>query len=70
MRNHVCGCYIYSSETRRRTYLPQVNLEAHTTILSTASRTVLTQNFVKGSKDALDEIRYFHSYALKAIELP
>lgn len=68
MWDHFCGCYIYNSETRRRTYLPQVNLDAHTTILSTASRTVLTQTFVNGSKDSLDEIRYFFHYALKAIE--
>ncbi|EUC48580.1 hypothetical protein COCMIDRAFT_23746 [Bipolaris oryzae ATCC 44560] len=58
MQNHLCGCYIYNSETARRSYLPQVNLDAHTTILSTASRTVLTQTFVNGSQDTLDEIRY------------
>ncbi|KAJ5042004.1 von Willebrand factor type A domain-containing protein [Bipolaris maydis] len=58
MRDHICGCYIYNSEARRRTYLPQVHLDAHTTILSTASRTVLTQTFLNGSEDALDEIRY------------
>jgi hypothetical protein len=54
---HVCGCY-FNSEARRRTYLPQVNLDAHTTILSTASRTVLKQTFVNTSSKPLDEIRY------------
>ncbi|KAF2679405.1 VIT-domain-containing protein [Lentithecium fluviatile CBS 122367] len=54
---HVCGCYVYNPEGRERTYLPQVKLDAHTTILSTASRTVLKQTFVN-SKDKLDEIRY------------
>ncbi|CAI9626502.1 unnamed protein product [Alternaria burnsii] len=55
---HVCGCYVYHSETSERTYLPQVKLDAHTTILSTAARTVLTQTFVNHSRDALNEVRY------------
>ncbi|KAF2642943.1 hypothetical protein P280DRAFT_515387 [Massarina eburnea CBS 473.64] len=59
---HVCGCYFIDPDQRRssqRIYLPQVKLDAHTTILSTASRTVLKQTFVNTSKEkALDEIRY------------
>ncbi|OWY42953.1 von willebrand-like protein [Alternaria alternata] len=55
---HVCGCYVYHSEISERTYLPQVKLDAHTTILSTAARTVLTQTFVNRSREALNEIRY------------
>ncbi|KAB2109656.1 hypothetical protein AG0111_0g1924 [Alternaria gaisen] len=55
---HVCGCYVYHSETSERTYLPQVKLDAHTTILSTAARTVLTQTFLNRSREALNEIRY------------
>ncbi|CAN9154611.1 unnamed protein product [Alternaria alternata] len=35
-----------------------VKLDAHTTILSTAARTVLTQTFVNRSREALNEIRY------------
>jgi hypothetical protein len=54
---HVCGCY-FVLEPCRRTYLPQVKLDAHTTILSTASRTVLKQTFVNNSSQSLDEIRY------------
>jgi hypothetical protein len=54
---HVCGCYVFHLETNKRTYLPQVKLDAHTTILSTASRTVLKQTFAN-SAGALNEIRY------------
>jgi hypothetical protein len=54
---HVCGCYSVL-QGRRRTYLPQVKLDAHTTILSTASRTVLKQTFVNSSSQFLEEIRY------------
>ena len=54
--HHMCGCY-YLSASHERTYLPQVKLDAHTTILSTASRTVLKQSYVNASKLKLDEIR-------------
>ncbi|KAF2656674.1 hypothetical protein K491DRAFT_361542 [Lophiostoma macrostomum CBS 122681] len=57
----ICGCY-YTQEVNNRlerTYLPQVKLDAHITIFSTASRTVLKQTFVNRSKDKpLGEIRY------------
>jgi hypothetical protein len=57
--SHVCGCYTFNTVTCERTYLPQVQLDAHTTILSTASRTVLNQTFINNLKDrSLDEIRY------------
>jgi len=55
---HVCGCYISHPGTRERTYLPQIKVDAHTTIISTAARTTLTQTFVNRSKESLDEIRY------------
>ncbi|KAI4643011.1 hypothetical protein J4E93_007080 [Alternaria ventricosa] len=55
---HVCGCYISHPGTRERTYLPQIKVDAHTTIISTAARTTLTQTFVNRSKEPLDEIRY------------
>ncbi|KAI2478421.1 VIT multi-domain protein [Pyrenophora tritici-repentis] len=54
----VCGCYIYDARACQRTYLPQVKLESHTTILSTASRTVMRQKFVNQSDHTLKEIRY------------
>jgi hypothetical protein len=63
-RNHVCGCYIFHPQTQERTYLPQVKLDAHTTIISTAARTTLTQTFVNRSKEPLDEIRYVSSEML------
>ncbi|KAI4620240.1 hypothetical protein J4E80_004766 [Alternaria sp. BMP 0032] len=55
---HVCGCYISHPGTRERTYLPQIKVDAHTTIISTAARTTLTQTFVNRSQESLDEIRY------------
>ncbi|KAF1952705.1 hypothetical protein CC80DRAFT_495211 [Byssothecium circinans] len=60
-RYHICGCYFIDPDRpqSQRIYLPQVKLDAHTTILSTASRTVLNQTFFNPSKEkALDEIRY------------
>ncbi|KAF2271159.1 VIT-domain-containing protein [Lojkania enalia] len=58
---YICGCYYTTpvNHNLKRTYLPQVKLDAHTIIFSTASETVLKQTFVNTSKDkALDEIRY------------
>jgi len=55
---HVCGCYISHPGTRERTYLPQIKVDAHTTIISTAARTTLTQTFVNRSKESLNEICY------------
>jgi len=59
-----CGCYyvVLGDEDRQkyvqpRNYLPQVSLAAHTTILSTASRTVLSQTFLNTSDDT-QECRY------------
>ncbi|KAF1828547.1 von Willebrand domain-containing protein [Decorospora gaudefroyi] len=56
--HHVCGCYVFNPNVRKRTYLPQVKLDIHTTILSKASRTVLRQTFVNGLSEPLQEIRY------------
>ncbi|KAF5660166.1 hypothetical protein FHETE_9140 [Fusarium heterosporum] len=50
-----CGCYIFVNNTPK--YLPQVEAKAHTTILSTTSRTNLTQTFVN-PENAIDELRY------------
>lgn len=52
-----CGCYVYVDYNRR--YLPQLKVNAHTTILDTTSRTTLTQTFVNPYQDKdLDEISY------------
>lgn len=56
MPYHVCGCYFFHPTQRTRQYLPQVKLEAHTTVLSTASRTVLKQNFINPSEEEIEEI--------------
>ena len=42
----------------QRQYLPQVQLESHTTILSTTSRTTLKQIFVNSQDKKLDEVQY------------
>ncbi|KAH7136703.1 von Willebrand factor type A domain-containing protein [Dactylonectria estremocensis] len=52
-----CGCFVIVESVRK--YLPQVKVNAHTTILDTTSRTTLTQTFVNPNKDnALDQIKY------------
>ena len=47
----MCGCYYVPSAEAYHTkkYLPQIDLKAHATVLSTASRTVLSQTFVNPS---------------------
>jgi len=60
-RNHVCGFYYNTPVYGRleKTYLPQVELQAHATILATTSRTVLTQTFVNPSATkGIREVRY------------
>jgi hypothetical protein len=60
-RDHVCGLYysIPNAGQLEKLYLPQVNLQAHTNILSTTSRTVLTQTFANPSDTkGIKEVRY------------
>ena len=47
----ICGCYFVPSNEayKTRKYFPQVDLKAHTTVISIASRTVLLQTFVNPS---------------------
>ncbi|KAH3943208.1 hypothetical protein HBH70_118000 [Parastagonospora nodorum] len=58
---HICGFY-YNSRSNgylQKNYLPQVELQAHTTILATTSRTLLTQKFVNPSSErGIREVRY------------
>jgi hypothetical protein len=60
-RNYPCGLY-YSIPTQGRwekLYLPQVELKAHATILSTTSRTVLTQTFLNpSSTKGIKQVKY------------
>lgn len=53
-----CGCLWYDLDNQQPQYLPQVSLEAHATILSSAARTTLTQTFVNSSDRAIEEISY------------
>ncbi|KAF2475527.1 von Willebrand domain-containing protein [Lindgomyces ingoldianus] len=60
---YVCGLYYTLPNSYRteleRFYLPQVSLQAHSTILSTTSRTILTQAFVNPSDTkGIKEVRY------------
>lgn len=58
----ICGCFYITSPPHsypQKKYIPQVDLSSHTTILSTTSRTVLTQSFQNPSKiDNLDQVQY------------
>ncbi|KEQ69351.1 hypothetical protein M436DRAFT_56301 [Aureobasidium namibiae CBS 147.97] len=55
--NHVCGCYHISS-FNRRTYLPQVHLDSHTTITPLYSSTKLSQTFQNPTEIQLPQTRY------------
>jgi hypothetical protein len=61
-QGHICGLYYnvpFNGWRLDRNYLPQVELRAHATILSTTSRTVLTQTFANPStKTGIKECRY------------
>ena len=60
-RNYVCGLYynIPFQGRLEKLYLPQVELQAHATILSTTSRTVLTQTFINpSSTKGIKEVKY------------
>lgn len=52
-----CGCLWYD-ENSWLNYLPQVYLKAHATILSSVSRTTLTQTFINPSNEVVKEISY------------
>jgi Vault protein inter-alpha-trypsin domain/von Willebrand factor type A domain len=58
----VCGCFYVTSPPNsypQKKYIPQIDLSSQTTILSTTSRTVLTQTFQNPSKfDNLDQVQY------------
>ncbi|KAJ5703316.1 hypothetical protein N7493_011705 [Penicillium malachiteum] len=51
-----CGCCVFVDNIRR--YLPQVSLQAHATILSSAARTTLTQTYVNSFGFILEEASY------------
>ncbi|KAM0265332.1 hypothetical protein ACHAQJ_000172 [Trichoderma viride] len=51
-----CGVYIIDSGIPK--FLPLVSLDAHTVIVSSTSRTVLTQNFANSESSLLKNVRY------------
>lgn len=53
-----CGCLWYEKNASVPTYLPQVSLKAHATILSSTARTTLTQTFLNPSENSIKEISY------------
>ncbi|KAL8954592.1 MAG: hypothetical protein Q9183_007029, partial [Haloplaca sp. 2 TL-2023] len=54
---YLCGCS-YTTADRVEFHLPQVQLKAHTTILSDTSRTTLNQTFLNPTNDAIKECIY------------
>ncbi|EON68733.1 hypothetical protein W97_07991 [Coniosporium apollinis CBS 100218] len=61
---YICGFYytipVHSQWhiAYQKHYLPQVELKAHTTVLSTTSRTKLTQAFINPSDKGIKQLRY------------
>jgi hypothetical protein len=52
-----CGCYLFIDGARK--YIPLLKVDAHTTLLATASRTRLTQTFLNSNQDKdLEELCY------------
>ena len=63
--NHICGLYYLVPAVTKwqripdRKYLPQVSLSVHARIISSTSRTTLTQTFINPSDDKqIPELRY------------
>jgi hypothetical protein len=58
---HIFGLYynVTTNGRLQKTFLPQVDLQAHATILATTSRTVLTQTFLNSStQKGIRQVRY------------
>lgn len=58
---HICGIYYVVPSNRlepQREYLPRLSLSAHAKIVSSVSRTTLTQTFVNPKSEAIPELRY------------
>lgn len=53
------GCFYHPADSQLQTsYLPQVGLDVHATIVSTTCRTVLTQTFTNPSTSPISEVHY------------
>ncbi|KAF7182475.1 hypothetical protein CNMCM7691_002045 [Aspergillus felis] len=55
---YLCGCRYYPQPQAKPVYLPRIGIKAHATILSSVSRTVLTQTYTNPSKNLLKEVSY------------
>ncbi|KXX73618.1 von Willebrand factor A domain-containing protein 5A, partial [Madurella mycetomatis] len=58
---HICGFYYVVPSNRlepQREYLPRLSLSAHAKIISSTSRTTLTQTFANPKSEAIPELRY------------
>ena len=55
---HICGLYFIVPGSFTRQYLPQVSVSAHAKIVSSTSRTTLTQTFVNPKSEQISELRY------------
>ncbi|KAI4113794.1 MAG: hypothetical protein LQ338_008111, partial [Usnochroma carphineum] len=55
-QSYLCGCSYYMGNQKH--YLPQVQLSAHTTILSNTSRTTLKQTFSNPSPNSVKQCTY------------
>ena len=59
---YYCGLFYHASQASSsqgdEKHLPRLNQLVYTTILSTSSRTILSQSFVNDSKDTIDQCRY------------
>ncbi|EAW18837.1 VIT and vWA domain-containing protein [Aspergillus fischeri NRRL 181] len=55
---YLCGCSYYTHPQAKPVYLPRIGIKAHASILSSVSRTVLTQTYTNPSKNPLEEVSY------------
>ncbi|KAF4287245.1 hypothetical protein KXV70_002521 [Aspergillus fumigatus] len=55
---YLCGCSYYTHPQAKPVYLPRIGIKVHATILSSVSRTVLTQTYTNPSKNPLEEVSY------------
>ncbi|GFF49019.1 von Willebrand factor A domain-containing protein 5A [Aspergillus udagawae] len=55
---YLCGCIYYTHPQAKPIYLPRIGIKAHATILSSVSRTILTQTYTNPSKNILQEVSY------------
>ncbi|KAF7128279.1 hypothetical protein CNMCM5793_002821 [Aspergillus hiratsukae] len=55
---YLCGCSYYPQPNSNPVYLPRIGIRAHATILSSVSRTVLTQTYTNPSSNPLEEVAY------------